>query len=181
MWPPQVWANCPKYLDLSLKMNWPNTINFIGHSKGGVHICIVRIGHYKQYCSPAVSAAVWFFVLIHDGSPMMVTLMGSMVPFEYMKQICKWSLLNCHFTLIPTCGWVMVIPWCVTLSGYQGWLLRYSNQFFYGDIALLYFTVFTIQEYKGGNIPSRIWSQWQDRIWSQWQDRYIWLLQYIQE
>ncbi len=44
--------------------------------------------------------------------------------------------LNPVQALIPICGWLMVIPWCVTLSGCRGWLLRYSNQFLYGDIGL---------------------------------------------
>ncbi len=30
--------------------------------------------------------------------------------------------------------WLMVIPWCVTLSGCRGWLLRCSNHLLYGDI-----------------------------------------------
>ncbi len=29
--------------------------------------------------------------------------------------------------LIPICGWLMVIPWCVSLSGCRGWLHRYSR------------------------------------------------------
>ena len=29
------------------------------------------------------------------------------------------------------CGWLMVIHWCVTLSGCRGWLLRCSNYFLY--------------------------------------------------
>ncbi len=32
----------------------------------------------------------------------------------------------------------MVIPWCVTLSGCRGWLLRCSNYFLYGDIGLFW-------------------------------------------
>ncbi len=36
------------------------------------------------------------------------------------------------------CGWLMAIPWCVTLSGCRGRLLRYSNHFLYGDIGLLH-------------------------------------------
>ncbi len=39
--------------------------------------------------------------------------------------------------LIPICGWLMVVPGCVSLSGCQGWLLRYSDHFLYGDIGLL--------------------------------------------
>ncbi len=34
------------------------------------------------------------------------------------------------------CGWLMAIPWCVTLSGCWAWLLRCSNYFLYGDIGL---------------------------------------------
>ncbi len=30
---------------------------------------------------------------------------------------------------VPICGWLMAIPWCVTLSGCRGWLLRCSNYF----------------------------------------------------
>ncbi len=37
---------------------------------------------------------------------------------------------------VPICGWLMVIPWCVTLLGCRGWLLRCSNYFLYGDIGL---------------------------------------------
>ncbi len=37
---------------------------------------------------------------------------------------------------VPICGWLMAIPWCVTLSGCPGWLLRCSNYFLYGDIGL---------------------------------------------
>ncbi len=32
---------------------------------------------------------------------------------------------------VPICGWLMAILWCVTLSGYPGWLLRCSNSFLY--------------------------------------------------
>ena len=39
---------------------------------------------------------------------------------------------------VPICGWLMVIPWCVTLSGCQGWLLRSSNYFLYGDLGLFW-------------------------------------------
>ncbi len=37
---------------------------------------------------------------------------------------------------VPICGWLMAIPWCVTLSGCRGWLLRCSNYFLYGDLGL---------------------------------------------
>ncbi len=43
-----------------------------------------------------------------------------------------WSLQ----AVSPICGWMMVIPWCVTLSGCRGRLHRYSNHFLYGDIGL---------------------------------------------
>ncbi len=37
---------------------------------------------------------------------------------------------------VPICGWLMVISWCVTLSGCRGWLLIFSNYFLHGDIGL---------------------------------------------
>ena len=37
---------------------------------------------------------------------------------------------------VPICGRLIAIPWCVTLSGYWGWLLSCSNYFLYGDIDL---------------------------------------------
>ncbi len=37
---------------------------------------------------------------------------------------------------VPICGWLMVVPWCFTLSGCRGWLLRCSNYFLCGDIGL---------------------------------------------
>ncbi len=39
---------------------------------------------------------------------------------------------------VPICAWLMAIPWCVTLSGCWGWLLRCSNYFLYGDIGLFW-------------------------------------------
>ncbi len=59
------------------------------------------------------------------------------------KQSKKWfSLcitLNCLPQLqaqVPVCVWLVAIPWCVTLSGCRGWLLRCSNYFLCGDIGL---------------------------------------------
>ncbi len=37
---------------------------------------------------------------------------------------------------VPICGWLMALPWCVTLSGCWCWLLRCSNYFLYGHICL---------------------------------------------
>ncbi len=50
----------------------------------------------------------------------------------------KWALSYPSLqALIPICSWLMVIPWCISMSGCRGWLLRYFNHFLYGDIGLL--------------------------------------------
>ena len=69
--------------------------------------------------------------------------------FSFFDTVLKtWSSLSLflqyfqHLALtlqaqVPIYGWLMAIPWCVTLSGCRGWLLRCSNHFLYGDIGLL--------------------------------------------
>ncbi len=56
--------------------------------------------------------------------------------FTDSKTYCTiWSSRSLQ-AQVPICGWLMVIPWCVTLSGCRGWLLGCSNYFLYGDIGL---------------------------------------------
>ncbi len=49
----------------------------------------------------------------------------------------KWSFQ----AQVPICGWLMAIPWCVTLSGCRGWLLKCSYYFLYGNIGLFWYTL----------------------------------------
>ncbi len=51
---------------------------------------------------------------------------------------------------IPIWGWQMVIPWCVTFSGCRDRLLRYSNNFLYGDIGLFFILVSYLFSMKHG-------------------------------
>ncbi len=67
---------------------------------------------------------------------------------------------------VPIYGWLMVIPWCVTLSGCRGRLLRWSNHFLYEDLGL--FRLTTVPIVECGQFPSRALREiccWDEKGW----------------
>ena len=113
-------------------------------------INIVKI-MYKTVSLP--SSIYLFAIELYESDPKerMLPHLGISSKIEFsliidkinMIFFCSISYASCTYphTLqaeVPICDWLMVIPWCVTLSGCRGWLLRCSNYFLYGNIGLFH-------------------------------------------
>ena len=112
-----------------IKLNWST---FYGYRDGYSCLNHETWNHLGTQCS--VSNYILYYSCsdhCKNSSRLLCKIIIYVFGQTSVSYILYWWFKLVNFSslqaLIPMCGWLMVTPWCVSLSGCQGWQLILSN------------------------------------------------------